>query len=170
MIPTKIEDALNAQMNKELESEYIYLSMAAYFNSMDLAGFENFFLVHVKEERSHAMKIYNFLAERGGTAVMKPIAAPAVEYESPQKAFEQALAHEEYISSSINELMSLSIQEQDYATASFLNWFVDEQVEEEDLFGTVLNKIKLVGGAGHGMLRLDEEYAQRTFVPDTQDK
>ncbi|ERP31715.1 ferritin [Chitinivibrio alkaliphilus] len=163
MLSKKIETALNEQIQKELFSEYQYLAMAAYCADEDLAGFENFFMVHTQEERFHAMKIYRYILDRGGKVSLRPLEKPQNEFSSLIEAFEIALSHEEFVSKSINELVDLAIEEKDHATRSFLNWFVDEQVEEEDLFSTVLNKLKLVKGDGHGILMLDEEYAARTF-------
>lgn len=165
MISKKLETAFNEQINKELFSEYLYLSMAAYFSSLGLEGFENFFLMQVQEERFHAMKMYHFINERGGRAVMKAIDEPETEFESPLQVFEKSYAHEQYVSKLINTLMDLAIAENDHAARSFLNWFIDEQVEEEASMEAVINKLKLIGGQGNGMLMLDKELAARTFTP-----
>jgi ferritin len=165
MISKKLEDAINYQINRELFSEYYYLSMASYFNSVGLNGFENFFLVQVEEERFHAMKMYRFLNEKGGQVKLAAIEAPKTEFKSAQEVFELAYDHEKLVSKLINDLMDLAISENDHAARNHLNWFVQEQVEEEDSMETILNKLKLIKGEGHGLLMLDNELAQRSFNP-----
>ncbi|WDP87544.1 MAG: ferritin [Desulfobacter sp.] len=165
MISEKLEKAINYQINRELFSEYYYLSMASYFNSTGLSGFENFFLVQVEEERFHAMKMYRFLNEKGGQVTLGAIEAPKTEFKSPLEVFQLAYDHEKLVSGLINTLMDLAISENDHATRHFLNWFVEEQVEEEASMETILNKLKLVKGQGHGLLMLDGELARRTFTP-----
>ena len=163
MISQKLQDAINYQINRELFSEYYYLSMASYFNSLSLSGFENFFLVQAEEERFHAMKLYNFLNERGGRVLLQALEAPKTEFESPIEVFELAYEHETVVSGLINDLMDLAIKENDHAVKNHVDWFVEEQVEEEDSMDTVLSKLKLINGEGHGLLILDSELAQRTF-------
>jgi len=165
MITEKLEKAINYQINRELFSEYYYLSMASYFNSAGLSGFENFFLVQVEEERFHAMKMYRFLNEKGGRVSLDAIEAPKTEFNSPIEVFQLAFDHEKLVSSLINELMDLAISENDHAAKNFLNWFVEEQVEEEASMETILNKLKLINGEGHGLLMMDGELAQRVFTP-----
>ena len=168
MISQKLQDAINYQINRELFSEYYYLSMASYFNSTGLSGFENFFLIQVEEERFHAMKMYNFINERGGRVFLQAIEAPKTKFESALEVFELAYEHEKLVSKLINDLMDLAIKENDHAAKNHLNWFVDEQVEEEASMDTIVNKLKLIGGAGHGLLMLDNELAQRTFTPPSK--
>ncbi len=165
MISKKLEDAINYQINRELFSEYYYLSMASYFNSVGLSGFENFFLVQVEEERFHAMKMYGFLNEKGGQVTLAAIEAPKTEFKSALEVFELAYEHEKLVSKLINDLMDLAIAENDHAAKNHLNWFVDEQVEEEASMETILNKLKLISGEGHGLLMLDNELATRSFTP-----
>ncbi|NQT65850.1 MAG: ferritin [FCB group bacterium] len=165
MLSKKIENALNVQINKELFSEYLYLSMATYFAAEGLSGFENFFIVQAQEERFHAMKFYNFVNERGGRVLLKKLEDPKTDFVSVEEIFELALGHERFISKSIYELMDLAIEEKDHATKSFLNWFVDEQVEEEASMEAILDKLKLIGGKGHGLLMMDNELGVRTFTP-----
>ncbi|MCD4676347.1 MAG: ferritin [Desulfobacula sp.] len=165
MISQKLQDAINYQINRELFSEYYYLSMASYFNSAGLSGFENFFLVQVQEERFHAMKMYNFVNERGGRVYLQAIEAPKTQFESALEVFKLAYEHEKLVSKLINDLMDLAIKENDHAAKNHLNWFVEEQVEEEASMDTILNKLKLIGGEGHGLLMLDNELAQRVFIP-----
>lgn len=165
MISKKLENAINYQINRELFSEYYYLSMASYFNSIGLSGFENFFLIQVEEERFHAMKMYKFLNEKGGKVKLKAIEAPKTKFKSPLEVFELAYKHEKLVSKMINDLMDLAIQENDHAARNHLNWFVEEQVEEEDSMETIVNKLKLIEGEGYGLLMLDSELAQRSFTP-----
>ena len=165
MLSKKIEDALIMQINKELFSEYLYLSMATYFAAEGLSGFENFFIIQAQEERFHAMKFYNFVNERGGRVLLKKLEDPKTDFVSVDEIFELALGHERFISKSIYELMDLAIKEKDHATKSFLNWFVDEQVEEEASMEAILDKLKLIGGKGHGLLMMDNELGTRTFTP-----
>jgi ferritin len=165
MISKKLQDAINYQINKELFSEYYYMSMASYFSSVGLAGFENFFLVQGDEERFHAMKMYRFLNERGARVIMSQIDAPKTEFKSALEVFQLALEHEQFVTKLINELMDVAIAENDHAAKSFLNWFVDEQVEEEDSMETIVNKLKLVGNDGNGLLMMDKELSARTFTP-----
>ena len=165
MISQKLQDALNGQINKEMYSEYYYLSMASYFNSIGLNGFENFFLIQVEEERFHSMKMYNFLNEKGGRVILKAINEPATEFKSTLEVFQLAYDHEKFVSKCINELMDVAIEVKDHAAKSFLNWFVDEQVEEEATMDSILNKLKLINGDGMGLLMLDKELSVRTFTP-----
>ena len=165
MISLKLQDAINDQINKEMYSEYYYLSMASYFNSIGLNGFENFFLVQVEEERFHSMKMYNFLNEKGGRVILKAIDEPATEFKSALEVFKLAYEHEKFVSKCINELMDVAIDVKDHAAKSFLNWFVDEQVEEEATMDSILNKLKLINGDGMGLLMLDKDLSVRTFTP-----
>ncbi|MGM0598096.1 MAG: ferritin [Myxococcota bacterium] len=168
MLSKSLEQAINEQINKELFSEYIYFSMAAYLASIGLEGMEHFFIVQAQEEHFHAMKMYDFINERGGRVKLEQIDKPQFEFKSPIDIFEIALSHEKFISKSINELMDLAIKENDHATKSFLNWYVDEQVEEEDTMDTILNKLKLINGQGQGLLNLDKELGARTFIPEEE--
>jgi ferritin len=168
MIPKTVEKAINNQINKELYSEYLYLSMATWFAAEGLEGFENFFIVQAQEERFHAMKFYNFVKERGGRVILKKLADPKTDFNSIEEVFQLALEHEIFISKSINELMDLAIEEKDHATKSFLNWFIDEQVEEEASMQAILDKLKLIGGKGQGILMLNSELGQRVFNPPTE--
>jgi ferritin len=165
MISQKLQDAINNQINKELFSEYYYLSMASYFSSVGLDGFENFFLTQVQEERFHAMKMYHFLNERGGRVILSQIDTPKTEFTSPLDVFQLAYEHEQYVTKLINELMDIAISENDHAAKSFLNWFVDEQVEEEASMESIVNKLELINGEGNGLLMLNKELATRTFTP-----
>jgi ferritin len=168
MISQKLQDAINNQINKELFSEYYYLSMASYFSSKGLDGFENFFLIQVQEERFHAMKMYHFLNERGGRVILSKIDPPKTEFESSLEVFQLAYEHEQYVTKLINELMDIAITENDHAAKSFLNWFVDEQVEEEASMENIVNKLTMINGEGNGLLMLNKELAARTFTPSSE--
>jgi len=146
MLSAKLQDELNNQMNSEFYSEYEYLSMAAYFHSVDLDGIANYFHVQAKEEHFHGMKIYSFILNKGGKVVLKSIKAPTVEFQSPLEVFEKALEHEKFVTASINKLMDDAIKENDHAVNSFLRWYVDEQVEEESTAGKYVSKLKLISG------------------------
>ena len=165
MISKKIEDALNGQVTAEFYSSYIYLSRSAYFDSIDLKGFSSWMIAQAQEEILHGMKIYSFIQERGGKVTLKQIDGPATEWQSPLDAFQVALKHEEYVTSLINGLVDLAIEERDHATKNFLDWFVDEQVEEEATAGEVVQQLKMVGDDGRGLLMLDREKGQRVFTP-----
>ena len=165
MISPKLQEAINDQINKELYSEYLYLSMEAYCRSIDLDGVANFFHVQTQEEHFHAMKMYNFLIDRDARVILKKIDAPPTEFSSVIEVFEKTLEHEKYVTQRINDLMDLAVKENDHAVTSFLKWFVDEQVEEEATDLRILNRLKLVKGEGQGLLMIDSELAARTFTP-----
>jgi ferritin len=160
----KLEQALNDQMNFEIYSAHIYLAMAGFVADIGgLAGFENWFMVQYEEELFHAKKFFNFINERGGRVTVTGFENPENDYESLLSVFEESLHHEQIVTSRINDLYDLAIQERDHASRTFLQWFIDEQVEEEDNVRNLIDKIKIVKDAG--LYLLDQEVAQRTFVP-----
>ena len=165
MISKKMEEALNAQVNAELYSAYLYLSMESYFQSLNLNGFANWMRVQTQEEVSHAMKIYDFINERGGRALLKGIDGPPTEWNSPLAVFKAAYAHEQKVTGLINGLVDLAIKEKDHATNSFLQWFVNEQVEEEASADEIVQQLKMMEKAPGGMFMLDRELGQRVFTP-----
>jgi len=165
MIPKRLVDAFNEQINKELYSEYLYLAMAAWLDAENLPGCANFFKIQVQEERFHAMKMYDFVNERGGRVVLEAIEKPEIDFKSVLEIFEKAYEHEQLVTSLINNLMDIAIEEKDYAAKSFLNWFIDEQVEEEASMDSIVGKLKMIGGKGHGMLMIDNELSTRVFNP-----
>lgn len=167
MIKEKIQDALNKQINAELYSSYLYLSMSAYFESINLKGCANWMRVQTQEELVHAMKFYDYLIERGGKVVLSSIESPPTEWPSPLAIFENAYQHEQKVTGLINDLVDLAIAEKDHATNIILQWFVSEQVEEEASADEVVQKIKLMGDARGGIFMLDRELAQRVFTPPT---
>jgi ferritin len=165
MINKKMEKALNAQVNAELYSAYLYLSMESYFKSLNLNGFANWMRVQTQEEVTHATKIYDFLNERGGRALLKAIEGPPTTWDSPLATFEAAYAHEQKVTSLINDLVDLAIKEKDHATNNFLQWFVNEQVEEEASADAIVQQLKIMADAPGGIFMLDRELAQRVFTP-----
>ncbi len=167
MLNKKIENALNEQINKETYSAYLYQSLSAHSTSIGLNGIANWFQIQVQEEISHAQKIYNYINERGGKVKLKAIEQPPSEFDSVIIMFQETLKHEEFITKSINELMDLAIAEKDHASQIFLQWFVTEQVEEEDNVNEILSALKLIGDSGNGLRMFDKELATRVFVPPT---
>lgn len=164
MINEKLEKAFNVQINKEFYSEYLYLSMQAYFERLNLKGFVNWMSVQVQEERAHAMGMFDYLNQRGGNVQLEAIEKPQTDWKSPLDVFEEVLKHEEYVTSSINALMDVAEETKDRAAMSFLNWYLKEQVEEEDNVGNVLATLKLIGDDKKALLMLDKDLATRTFV------
>ncbi len=164
MLNEKMEKAFNDQINKELYSEYLYLSMQAYFERLNLKGFVNWFTVQVQEEHAHAMGMFNYVHERGGKVELDAIDKPETDWDSPLACFEQVLEHEEYVTSRINALMDVADEVKDRAALSFLDWYLKEQVEEEANVGGVLATLKLIGNDANALLLLDKELATRTFV------
>ena len=168
MLSERMMEALNAQLNRELYSAYLYLSMSAYSTFKGLKGFANWFMVQYQEEVVHAMKIYSYVNNQGGQVKLLAITQPPTEFGSPLQMFEKTLEHERFVTKSINELVDLASHEKDHATAIFLQWFVTEQVEEEANDNEIISRLKLVGSDGNGLLMLDKELAARVFVPPTQ--
>jgi ferritin len=162
MITQKIQDSLNAQLNLELYSSYIYYSMSAYFESLNLKGMAGWMRVQAQEELTHGAKIFDFLHERGGRALLKEIKGPKTEWKSPLEAFEDAYRHECLVSSQINELVDLSIHEKDHATNNFLQWFVSEQVEEEASVLEIVEQLKLVGDKATALFMIDQKLGRRS--------
>ena len=161
MLSEKMQAAFNKQINAELHSAYVCLSMVAYFEDANLPGFASWMRIQSQEEVEHAMRFFDFVNERMGRVVLEPIAAVPTEWESPLAVFEDAFAHEQKISGMINDLMDLALAKKDHAARSFLNWFVDEQVEEEANADGVVQRLKMVGDSGHALYMLDREMANR---------
>jgi ferritin len=165
MYTEKLSKGMNKQLNNELYSAYLYLSMSSYAASIGLKGAANWFMVQYQEEMVHAMKFFNFINSRGDHTELAAIAAPPTEFASLLDMFQQTLAHEQFITSSIYELTDLALAEKDHATHIFLQWFVTEQIEEEENDRDLIGKLKLIGDNGQGLLLLDNELAARVFVP-----
>ena len=165
MLSQKLLDALNQQVKFEFSSANYYLAMAAYCKSEDLDGFANFFEVQAEEEKFHAMKMFNFINDLGGRALIYGFEDPKNDYTSVEEAVKTALDHEKIVTDRINQLMDIAVNEKNYACVSFLNWYVDEQVEEMAMMTALLNKIKRIGENSHAIYMLDAELATRTFTP-----
>jgi ferritin len=161
ILKQKIEKAINKQINAELWSAYLYLSMSAYFESINLGGFANWMRVQAQEEVGHAMKFYNHVIERRGRVTVTAISAPPVSWKSPLNAFEESFKHEQKVTGLINDIANMAIAEKDHATASMLKWFIDEQVEEELSTDAIVQKLKLIGANTGGLYILDRELAER---------
>ena len=164
MMDKKLEKAFNVQLNKELYSEYLYLSMQAYFERLNLNGFVNWMTVQIQEVHAHAMGMFNYLNQRGGKVELDTIEKPEIDWSSPLEVFEHILTHEELVTSLINKLMDVAEETKDRAAISFLNWYLKEQVEEEDNVGNVLATLRLIGDDKKALLMLDKDLATRTFV------
>ena len=161
MLNPKVQEALNAQFNAELYSAYLYLSMNDYFKAGSLEGFAHWMRLQAEEELLHAMKFFDFIQQRGGRVKPAAVAAPSAEWESPLQVFEETLKHERKVTALINDLVRLANAENDHATAIFLQWFVTEQVEEEESASGVLEQLRLVGDAKSGLFMIDRELAKR---------
>ena len=164
MINERVEKALNEQVNAEIYSAYLYLSMSSYFESVNLSGFAQWMKAQAQEEMVHGMKIYDFIHERGGRVLLSAIEAPQTQWANPVAAFAATLEHEQKVTALINGLVDIAIAEKDHATNIFLQWFVTEQVEEEASVDAVLQKLKMVGDQGHGLFMMDRELGVRGAV------
>lgn len=164
MISKPLEAAINAQINAELWSAYLYLSMSTYCQDAGFPGIANWFSIQFKEEQDHAMILLNYLQSRDGRVLLAPIDAVETEWASPLAAFEATLQHEQKVTSLINNLMALAVEEKDFALQTRLNWFVEEQVEEEENARDLIQKFRLVGDNGYGLYQLDQELAARVYT------
>lgn len=161
MLAKAVQDAMNEQIKTEFYSAYQYLSMAAYCESVNLPGFAHWMRIQAREEVEHAMKFYDFVLDRGGRVLLQAIDQPVIEFGSPLEVFEQALKHEQRVTATINELYTLAVEENDYASQAFLQWFVTEQVEEEKNAGDVVETLKMVGDKSEALFLLDRELGSR---------
>ncbi|MBR2431278.1 ferritin [bacterium] len=164
MINEKLQNAFNDQINKELYSEYLYLAMKTYFLEQNLMGFVNWFDVQVQEEHAHAIGMFDYLNERGGTIDLLAIDKPVFNGSTPLEIFEEVLKHEEFVTSRINALYDIAEETKDRAAMKFLDWYINEQVEEEASVGGVLATLKLIGDDKKALLLLDKDLATRTFT------
>ena len=165
MLKERVEDKLNSQMNAELYSAYLYFSMAAYFESINLKGFANWVQVQAQEELTHVLRVFNYVNDKGGRAKMAAVDAPPDAWDSPLAVVQKVYEHECSVSELINECVSLAIGENDYSTHTFLQWFVAEQVEEEAAADDILQKLKLIGDNSSGLYLLDSELGSRRLDP-----
>ena len=165
MINEKMEKALNAQVNAEMFSANLYLSMSMFFRDMELEGCANWMQVQYEEEMSHAHKLINYIDMRGGRVVIGAIDAPDNRWDSVQDIFQATYEHEQKVTGLINDLVILALDEKDAASSSFLQWYVDEQVEEESNVKSILAKMKMVADSPSGLFMIDQDLAKRVFVP-----
>ena len=161
MLGKAVEDAMNEQIKNEFFSAYQYLSMAAYCESVNLPGFARWMRAQSQEETEHAMKFYDFILDRNGRVILQGIEEPVVEFGSPLDVFERALEHEKKVTAMINGLYALALRENDYASQTFLQWFVTEQVEEEKNAGDVVDTLKMIGDKREALFLLDRELGKR---------
>ena len=161
MIDGRMQEALNKHANAEFYSSYLYLSMSAYFQSINLAGFAHWMRIQAREELAHALKFYDHVIERGGRASLQLVETPPIQWDSPLAAFEDAYRHEQKVTGLINQLVDEAVQTRDHATNNFLQWFVVEQVEEEASTDAIVQKLKLVGDAPGGLLMIDHHLGER---------
>jgi len=163
MLSKTMEKALNGQINAELYSGYLYQAMHAWCLDQGLEGFANWMQVQALEEATHALRIYGHVAERGGRVVLAAIEKPQEAWDSALAMFEHVYEHEQKVTALINDLVTLAVEERDYATQNFLQWFVAEQVEEEASAGEVVGKLELAGGKGSGLFMIDRDLGARPF-------
>lgn len=163
-----VQDVLNKQINAEFWSAYLYLSMANYFEDKGMPGFANWMQVQFQEETAHAMKILNFVNERSGRVYLEPIAEVQTEWDGVLDIFEETYKHECLVTSLINNCVDVAMAERDHATVNFLQWFVDEQVEEEANVSEILDQLKMINCEGHGLFMIDKDLKNRVFVDPNQ--
>lgn len=164
MVSDKMAKALNAQLNFELYSAYVYLAMSAHADNVGLKGFANWFNVQYQEEMFHAMRFFNYIMDRS-VVELETINKPRKEYKDSLEMFEETAKHESEVTSRINALASLALEERDHATAAFLQWFINEQVEEEATVKEIIDKLKLAGATGAGLFMINSELATRVYTP-----
>jgi ferritin len=167
MLSQKVLDAFNAHLNAEAFSAHIYMSMSAYFQSINLKGMAHWMRLQADEETTHEMKFFDYILSRGGKVVLERIDAPTTEWDSPLAAFEAAYEHEKLITGKINTLVDLSLAESDHASNAFLQWFVTEQVEEEDSVSDIVDQLKLIADDRGALFMLDRELGQRAAAAGT---
>ncbi len=161
MLHPEIEAALNEQVNNELYSAYLYLAMAAWFEARNLAGFSHWMRLQFEEEQAHALRLFSYIGDRGGAIKLGAIAAPPADWDSSLAVFEFTLKHEQEVSIGINRLVDLCIKHSDHASNAYLQWFVNEQVEEEASVDAIVQQLRLVGDSGHAIFMIDRELGGR---------
>jgi ferritin len=161
MLKAEIQEALNKQINAELYSSYLYLSMAAWLDSQNLSGVAGWMKAQSKEEREHALKIYQYVYERGGQVKLEAIQGPPTEWKCPSGIFDEVASHEAHVTGLINGLVDLAQSAKDHATNNFLQWFVKEQVEEEATAADIIHKLKMIGSSSNGLFLLDRALGER---------
>jgi ferritin len=167
MLSKKMQDALNSQINAEYFSAYLYLSMAAHFERVNLKGISHWFRIQVQEETMHATKFFDYVLDRGCPVTLATIQGPPTTWESPLAAFEAALAHEQGITARIGKLADLALAESDHATNALLQWFINEQVEEEATADQIVHELRLAGDAPAALFMIDRELGARVLTAST---
>jgi ferritin len=170
MINERVQQAINKQINEEMYSSYLYLSMSTYLESINLSGFAHWLRLHAQEEMYHAMKLHFHLIERGGRVSLMEIKQPQISWDSVSRVFKDAREHEALMTRLINELMDLAIEEKDHAARNLLNWYVDEQVEEEATFDEMVSKLEMIGEQKGMLFMLDKEMGTRVAGFNPYDK
>lgn len=165
MISKNLENAINEQINFEFYSAYTYLAMSAYAEEIDFPGAANFFKIQAQEELDHARKMYDYLFQKGGKVVLEAIEKPTAEFDNLLNIFEEGLKHEQTVTKRIYNIANIALDEKEHATMSFLSWFVDEQVEEEENFTNLVKKIKRASGNEANLYMIDDELATRVYTP-----
>lgn len=169
-INANVQDVLNKQVNAEFWSAYMYLSMSAWFQDKGLKGFANWMRIQFQEETAHALKFFDYITERQGVAKLEPIAEVPSQWASILEIFEETYAHELKVTELIYNCLEVAEKEKDRATMSMLQWYVDEQIEEESNVDEIINQLKLIGDNGQAIYLLDKELATRVFVDPTLPK
>ena len=170
MISKNLEQAINEQINFEYYSAYTYLAMSAYAEEIDFPGVANFFKIQTREELDHARKMYDYVFQKGGKVILEAIEKPRSQYDDLLTLFEEGLKHEQTVTKKIYNIANIALDEKEHATMSFLSWFVDEQVEEEESFTNLVKKIKRASGNEASLYMIDDELATRVYVAPTEDQ
>jgi ferritin len=166
-MPTKaVAAAINDQIAMEMESAYIYLAMAAYFDEHNLPGFSHWMRMQHQEELAHAMKLFDFMLDNGGHVVLQALGKPPSQFKSPLHVMKQSLKHEQKVTAAITKLYELSVQEKDYPAQILLQWFIAEQTEEEKTVGDIIAQMEMVGDSGSGLMLIDQQLSGRTAQPE----
>ena len=166
MLNKNVEKAINKQINAELWSSYLYLSMSSYFESISLSGFANWMIMQAQEEVNHAMRLYNHVIQRGGRVLLEAIDSVPKDWKSPLHVFQETYKHEQKVTKLIENLTDIAEKEKDRATVNMLQWFIDEQVEEEASADEIVQKLKLIGEQGSGLFMMDNELGKRMYSGD----
>ena len=161
MLSKKIETVINDQINAEFWSAYLYLSMSMHCANKNLQGASKWFHIQFKEEQGHAEKFMAYILSRGGQVLLQPIAKVETSWDSLLSMFKDTLAHEKVVTAKINHIYDLAVDEKDYATQSMLNWFIDEQIEEEETAQQMIDALEMIGNSGHGLYLFDKDLGAR---------
>lgn len=167
MLSKKLLEGLNDQINFEFYSSYTYLAMAGYCESIDLSGFANFFRVQAKEELDHAMKLYDYVYQKNGSVVLEQVNKPQGDYDGIIDVFEKGYEHEQLVTRKIYELTDIAYEEREHSTISLLKWFIDEQVEEENNFNSLVKRVRRIEDNPAGLYLMDDELATRVYTKNT---